>query len=75
MWVNLEEYIILLSDTYNYFTSPGNLLRCLSDYFPEKWDIMQEKVKKIEHFEFSKKRAKIEFFQTTSIFSRQQFTP
>ena len=34
------------SDTYNYFTSPRNLVRCLSDYFVEKWDIMEEKVKK-----------------------------
>ena len=46
MWVNLEEYIILLSATYNYFTSPRNFLTCLSDYFADKRDIIWEKVKK-----------------------------
>ena len=36
--------------------------------------LYEKKWRKIEHFEFSKKRAKIEVFQTTSIFSRQHFT-
>ena len=51
------------------------VLRCLSDYSADKWDIMQQKVKKIEHFEFSKKRAKIEFFRQPRFFRGNNLPP